>query len=86
MLFNLVVQSEFFSEVLHRVLTAHTPMKKNKRMQQQKQQNKQQKKQLQQQLQQKRSGRKRKQSLKGKEHLEYLEYELDNSDSTTHFL
>ena len=47
-------------------------------MQQQKQQKKKKK-----QLQQKRSGRKRKQSLKGKEHLEYLEYERENSDSTT---
>ena len=52
-------------------MVSHTPMKKNKRMQQQKHQKKEQKKQLQQQLQQKR--RKRKQSLKGKEHLEYLE-------------
>ena len=59
-------------------MVSHTPMKKNKRMQQQKHQKKEQKKQLQQQLQQKR--RKRKQSLKGKEH---LEYERENSDSNS---
>ena len=61
-------------------MVAHTPMTKNKRVQQQKQQKKEQKKQLQQQLQQKRSVRKRKQSLKGKEHLQYLEYERENSN------